>query len=583
MNTRNSPAPPSPRRTPVLATLAVLLLTAPGRAAAPRDELLRLVPDDVAFCLVVQDLRDHARALGASPFARDFLASPLGTALAASGEVKKLAEVEAFLKEHLGVGWAGLRDDLLGDAFVLAFRSRPPGKADDDQGLFLLRARDARALADFVERLNRVQKDSGDLKEVETRRHGGVTYHRRAERKGDTFYSLDGPVLAFSSREDLLRQALEQGRRTAEAEPLVARELRSLGAGALATLWINPRAFDAEMERAALSAKPDEAAAHRTLARCWKALDGAALSLALEKDLRLTLSVRARPDGLPPAFRKLMAATGRPSVLWKCFPDDALLAAAGHVDASALLEALGELLAPEARAALTEGLERGVGAPAGKEFVAGMLPALGPDWGVCVTAPASATSWLPQAVVALRVRPGTGTPPADAATLSAITFYAQLAILAHNKSHKAPLGLRSDARGGVEVKYLSGEGAFPPGVRPSFALHAGFLILGTTSEAVRDLAVSLPLDGSNAAPGYPGEVPLLRVSVKAVRTFLEGRRELLAEASASKEGVTKDEAARRLDGILMVLRHIDRVEVTQAARDGRASLTLRVETAKPLR
>src|SRR5207247_3290697 len=49
-----------------------LLVALAGRlgAAAPRDELLRFVPADVGFCLVLQDLRGPAADLLASPFVR---------------------------------------------------------------------------------------------------------------------------------------------------------------------------------------------------------------------------------------------------------------------------------------------------------------------------------------------------------------------------------------------------------------------------------------------------------------------------------------------------------------------------------
>ena len=36
--------------------------------ASPRDELLRLVPADVGFCLVLEDLRGHGKAFAESPF-----------------------------------------------------------------------------------------------------------------------------------------------------------------------------------------------------------------------------------------------------------------------------------------------------------------------------------------------------------------------------------------------------------------------------------------------------------------------------------------------------------------------------------
>src|SRR6516164_8505415 len=147
MNTR------SPRTLTCLTLAALVAALVPAVArAAPRDELLRLVPDDVAFCLVVQDLRGHVEALRLSPFAETFRKSPVGAALKNSDELKKLALVEAELRKQLGLDVRGIADQLLGDAFVLAYRPNPPGKTGEDQGLLLLRARDAQALAGFVER-----------------------------------------------------------------------------------------------------------------------------------------------------------------------------------------------------------------------------------------------------------------------------------------------------------------------------------------------------------------------------------------------------------------------------------------------
>src|SRR5262249_39511431 len=99
-----------PRRS-VLALLIASAVAAPA-SAAPRDELLRFVPDDVGFCLVVQDLRKHpADALG-SPFAQAFTQAPLAGKLAVAAEWKQLGDVEKYLKQHLGVGWKEVRDDL---------------------------------------------------------------------------------------------------------------------------------------------------------------------------------------------------------------------------------------------------------------------------------------------------------------------------------------------------------------------------------------------------------------------------------------------------------------------------------------
>src|SRR5262249_31286519 len=152
-------------------------IASPLQAAAPRDELLRLVPDDVAFCVVVQDLRGRWSALSSSPFAAELRKSQAGQALKNAPESAQLAEVEKLLREHLGMGWAELRDEIFGDAIVLAYRPGPPGKPEQEQGLLLVRARTAEVLAKTVARFNEAQRELGELQRLEERSHRGVKYY----------------------------------------------------------------------------------------------------------------------------------------------------------------------------------------------------------------------------------------------------------------------------------------------------------------------------------------------------------------------------------------------------------------------
>src|SRR5262249_2203083 len=148
-----------------------------------------------------------------------------------------------------------------------------------------------------------------------------------------------GPALAVSSKEDMLRQAIERDVAGDTREPPVARELRLLGADKrLAALWINPRAFEPEMEQKAADAQGPQAAVLRTFLRCWKSLDSIAVSADLQKDFELVLSMRARSDELPRAARQLFAPVGQRSTLWEHFSEDALLAVVGRVDLDALFE-----------------------------------------------------------------------------------------------------------------------------------------------------------------------------------------------------------------------------------------------------
>src|SRR5438105_1847997 len=80
----------------------------PAQAATPRDELLRLVPDDVGFCLVVQNLRDHLTALENSPFMKSFRQSGVGASLRNAPETAIVGELLKQLETHFHLTWAEL-------------------------------------------------------------------------------------------------------------------------------------------------------------------------------------------------------------------------------------------------------------------------------------------------------------------------------------------------------------------------------------------------------------------------------------------------------------------------------------------
>jgi hypothetical protein len=578
---------PPARSTCLPRTLALLLfaaVAAPLRAESPRDELLRHVPDDVGFCLIVTDVRATSAALADSPFAEQFRASPAGQALANSQELKDLAKADATFRALLGIGWDDLRDDILGDAFVFAYRPGPPGKEKEEQELLLIRARDGKKLADLVERLNKLQMGSGELLRLEEREYGKFKYVCRVEKDRDkekrTFYHLRGPVLLFTSQEEMLKRSLDQAARLPEtAPPPLATRLRKLGGdGALFALWVNPRAFDADIA-AKRQADPQDAGL-RAFESYWKALDGILFAVRLERDFSLNLAVEARPAALPPAARRFLAAAAQPSEMWRFFPDDALFAAGGRIDGAALLEALGEFLPPERRDALHADLNRTFGAPLGKDFVKEVLPFVGPDWGVCVVAPpANNPNWFPQGVLAVRVAPGNKAPPVDEELLKAISSLAQVAVFAHNQAHPTtPLSLKTVEVNKRSVKYLDGEGVFPPGLQPAFALVDGRLLLASSPEVIR---------GFGAAPAPPPQagspVPLVRVSAKAWRDFLRLRRKDVVAFLADKNQLPAVEVGDRLDKVLAVLDFIDRVELRQKTDAGQVILSLTVTPTKPLR
>ena len=120
-----------------LATLApFLLLLHPLVAAAaeprerPADMLARLVSPDMAVVVTVEGLREHAAAFFKSRLADDLWRLPAVRAWLGSKKLKDLERARTQIETHLGVNLADVRDDLLGDAVILAVRLPVEAPAD---------------------------------------------------------------------------------------------------------------------------------------------------------------------------------------------------------------------------------------------------------------------------------------------------------------------------------------------------------------------------------------------------------------------------------------------------------------------
>jgi hypothetical protein len=580
-------SPFSPRRGKVkkpaiFTTVLFLALWAarPTWADSPRDALLRLVPSDVGFCLLLEDLRGHSQALLNSPFLQQLQKSPWASKIVKAQETQQLDLLDQYLLQYLHVRADQLRDEILGDALVLAYRPGPPGKPSHEQGLLLLHARNPNLLKELVERVNRLQKDAGDLKELEQRRHDGQVYYHRTDTKGDGYYYLNGPLLAVASQPGILHQALNLERQSAAAESPLAHEFRLLGVDKpLAALWLNPRAFEPHLRHNASSATGAQAVALKTLLRYWQCLDGVAFSLVVQKDLELSLALRARVEGLPAAAQRLLHSAVEHSELWRAFPEPTLVAAAGRIDLDALADVLSEFLPEDARKNLRAMVEGSLGVVFGKQIWRNLLPNVGPDGGFYVAAPVAKTrAWFPRVLAAVRVQPGKADSRTDLTLLNALTSLAALVVFQQNGGKPGALRMESMLQDGVEVKYLVHEVKFPAGFRPAFALKKGYLVLASSPDEVQRF---LP-DGSRTT-ALGDENNILRVSFREIIRYVRERREALAAVAAAKHEISHDEAEQRLTSLESFFQFVDRVEITQRTKAGCAILTLRLRMAQPLR
>jgi hypothetical protein len=538
-----------------------------------------LVPEDVGFCVIVQDLREQFDRLAKSPFAAQFVASPLGQALAKSPELQKLAELDRQLTGNLNLTWAQLRDEILGDAVVLAYTPGPPGRPEKEQGLFLAHARRPDLLAALFERLNEVQKKTAEVTAVEDRTHRGQAYQMRRKAKDATeYYCIRGPILILSDKEEALTRAIDRAAGSeSPAPPALARRLDALGVGrSLGVCWLNPKAFVPALRRKVASAAGAEAACLATFARYWEALDGVAWSLSVEGEFAVTVTAAVRPNDLPSTARKMFGEAARPSAVWAAFPKDALFIAAGRLPLQPLADAGGEFLTAEGRKEVQDALVRGVGAVLGRDVLSAVLQHIGPDWGVCVAPPvAGEKTWLPSLTAVLRLRAG-GTIPVEQRVLDGLDLFARLSVVTYNTHRPDQIRYRVVPQDGVEVRVLENDQGFPPGLQPAFAWKDGFLVLASSPEAVRRFRAP------KGDPPPSAEVPIVRIALSGWTSYLRNYREPLATFLADAHGLPPGEVQKRLSNLLGTLELFDVLEVTQRTGSGQAAVSVRLRTVGKL-
>jgi len=553
-----------------------------SQAASPRDEILRLVPDDVGLCLLAQNLRDQLDRLHRSPFAERFAKTSIGRSLANAPETKQLAAFEEQLKTHLQMTWAQLRDDILGDAIVLAYTPGPPDKPDGEQGLLILHARNPGRLGALLDRLNAVQKQSGELLATESRQFGRHTYTRRHKKDGEEFYCLSGQLFVFSESEAQLQKALDCDRHRPsvdEVQPAQTRLLRALGVEQnLVVVWLNPRAFDLSLKPKVDAAHGAEAANLRTFYQCWSAIDAAAVTVRLDHNLSFSLTVQARPDALPLSLRQVLVESRRPAAVWSAFPSNALFTAAGRVPWEPAADRGREALPPENRKFLQDALERSVGAIIGRDFLPKLLREIGPEWGACIAPPDEGSKvWLPTVTAAIQMRSSTDASIKQR-VLNGLDVFLGLVVVSVNSQHSTRFQMRPLMQGDVEVRVIEGERFMPPGMQPAFAWKGDYLVFGSSPEAI--LRFKPP--SANEAVMTSDEVPIVRLALAGWANYLRNYRELLADFAARSNRLPIADVHRRLDKLLEALDLFDTVEVTQRTRDDRSTMTLRLRMAAPL-
>jgi hypothetical protein len=569
-----------------LSALLIALASLPSSAAEPArpaDPLLELVPADCAAVLTVEDLRDHWNSPAVSRLVANVRAFPFVEAWLDSETFHHFEQSREQIETFLGVTLEQFRDDILGDAFVLALRfdplARPFGAFGQPRGLLLVKPRDPRILAQLIDAFNRAQQDSGELLRVDSRRRGDIAYNVREfppdSGRPDEFYvdALDG-IFAVSNSESLLHSIIDsktterahraggtadptkRPEKTAGASGSIQPTLlglsrfravqRRLPAKALAKLFIDPRA---KQMAPFFGPRTDDDRALAFLERQLTAVDYAGAALTIQESGATVHVVEAfDAPKLDPSIQHWAAHPSSSPTADHPIPPSAIGLLSASIDLSAIHDLVTSVIAVRDRSKLEKFETVLTGLFLGQDVVRRILPALGPKVVAYLDAPADDPKPAPDraddflfplvAIVELGREPAPAQPSVAAALENALrTFFALMALDDKRADGRSKLVDRT-------INSVRVTGIDPP-IPFAFAVdHAhNQLVLGTSAAAI---ARYLEF---RSKPSGPSTVNRFRpAAFSAFETFLS---------------IDLHAATRAID------RHRDRVIATLSARDKR--------------
>ncbi len=566
--------------------IALLTATASAAVAGPRDELLRVAPSDAALVVVVQNGRDHFRNLSQSPFVKWVPSTAIGKKLLDSLEIKQLRESAAMIFRELDTTPEALIDDVLGDAVAFAYSPALPDQPNSERAVILVRPRKVESLQKLLDRLNALQTKSGELKAIDRKEHAGAAYFQRQKSEGSPeFYCFRGDLFAFSGSEADIKSFIDRDKAAppvSEKTPELVARMQKLGvADAAGVILINPRPLDAEVKARVASAKPAEKRFLERFAEVWAALDTAAVYLALDTNLEVGVSLRFHPDKLPADAKKWLTGLGTGSRAARLIPKDAMFGVAGHIRAAELIDLVASLAPIEdGKPGVKEWIAQTLGPVVGRDNLPLVLDALGPNWAVWAEPPVK-DSFLPTLVAAIEISgEGEARVKAEKSLVQALEFGFLMARVAYNATHPDQIELKEekDPKSGAVIRSLVNEKGFPPGLRPSFAVVNGYLVLATSSEAIERFEVPA------ADKQQPGDTTLAVFSGPRTREYLRAHGPKLAKF-LSEMGAVGDEKKTReiLEALADVLELIDSADVITRPDENGLRIAVRIKPTLPLK
>ncbi|GAC1470883.1 MAG: hypothetical protein NVSMB9_16430 [Isosphaeraceae bacterium] len=549
----------------------ILAFSTLARGEGTADCLLRLVPRDASVTIAVEDLRGNSRALAGSPLAEELRRLPVVKTWMASNGFLGLQQALDRAQKVLGENLATLRDEMLGEAFVLTLRLPPGARPDEARGLLLVRVPNRGLLDRLLEGLNASTSKGSERPRVSKRTRGGTTYHVREFPPGprpDEFYALlKDRVFAWSNSEALLHGVIDgqaDGSRGLDGVDGFQKVRGLLPGHALASLFVDPRFVERLLAAAPRARDAGESRVLALFGQYLAAVRYAGVALEWRDGFVIHTEEVVDPAKIGPGLKRWAGRTGSPSSTIPRLPSNVLAAGNLHLDFEVLIDGLRQLVPEEDQVKIDNLFLALDGLLLGLATRTEVLPRLGPHVLVYLEPnDPDEPAWKPSTVLSIELGEGPGSAKVVAALETGLRTL--LVLHALDPSHGGGrLRVESRTDGRTKVTTLNAQTPL------AFALPSGRLILGTSAAAVtRALAArSDPNGGQNfpplQTPSFSKNVSFVCADLRALHAFLLRHRSDLARHTAETQKRTEAEAAHDLDQALSLMNLFDLAFLTSS-------------------
>ena len=537
--------------------VALLLASTLGSASAgtPRDNLLAMVPPDAGFTIVIEGLRDRSREIFASPLAKKIRALPAVTAWEKSEKAQGWLKARNEIEAGLGVSPSILRDEILGDAVVLAVLVPPGRSSDEASGLLLTRVRDRKMLDRLIAKVNASEIASGTLKQVVDMpgRDGSPTISHRKFAPGtkpDEWYTvLEENTFVWSNSEPMLRSAVAR-RATGEglgSTPRFRAVDDALPKGAVACVYLDPRFLERVAKADARGQKKED---ETTVLHALAALEYTGAAVLWQDGPVVHFHETLDPKRLPERFLGKGLNHGPNGPVLERTPSTAVVVGSWRWDLSWVLDTLLSQLPPTERPRVDAVILMAKGMLLGKDLQREILPFVGSSASAYLDAPIDAPLAAGCSIELM------GRPEVAQAIDNGLQTFAALLALDPNRKG-GPVRVQSAERDGLRVTTLAG------GSRSwSFATKPDRLVIGSDPDIVRRMVAPpdrLPRSAADVRIGqikrafFAKSDEFLVVDLEVLHRLANNNREEWARDHAKNRGGTVQDTRRDLDQALELI------------------------------